>query len=190
MTDIINSMMSPAATRKSAAHVVQFPGERYAVKVITAGSSGDDFPTWSLERQKARARHAGSEQFCREKFAAALRASNLNAGSTRTMLATLDTADASGFTVRSGRQLAAELGIRAATVSKHWAQARAEGVLLTRYRYNKSSIQQLTWPGQLIELRDIDCVPLQERPWSWDEELWWLTGADFPAPWGDGSPPF
>lgn len=147
-------------------------------------------PNWSLRRLQNSTRTASPNRFCREIFISGLKASGLHAGTKRTMLATLDTADCSGFTVQSGAGLAASLNVLAATVSKHWSNARVEGFLLTRYRFNNSSIQQLTWPGGPEASPRGGYVPLGVRPWPLDEELWWLAGAESPGPWGDGPPPF
>jgi hypothetical protein len=106
------------------------------------------------------------------------------------MIATLDTADANGVTAFSGRSVSTTLGVRAATVSDHWKQARQAGLLITRYRFNNSSIQQLSWPGREVEPPPAGAIPLTLRPWTSPEVEWWANGAQFPPPWEDAQPPF
>jgi hypothetical protein len=124
---------------------------------------------------------------------AALAASSLNSGAKRTMQATLRAASNYGITAISGGAIASDLGIRHATVTDHWNQARDAGLMLTRRRFNKSSIQQLTWPGSGMHAPNGDGSPLATHPWTDMEFAWWdslLRDLPKPAPWGESHPPF
>lgn len=84
---------------------------------------------------------------------------------------------------------------REATITQHWNRAREAGLLVSRARYNRSSIHRFTLPGQ----RDIDCVipwielGLQAHEWTTEELEWWQhqrPESPIRPPWGDGCPPF
>lgn len=148
---------------------------------------------WYLQRMQLRPDRGLDGVFCQATFVAALEASHLNAGAKRTMRATLGSANINGLTSRSGKAIAGDLGIRHATVSDHWAQAREAGLMESRRRFSNSSIQQLMWPGSSIFGPNSDASPLSWHIWTDAEFAWWesLHGG-FPrvAPWADRRPPF
>lgn len=168
---------------------------------IPAGRSGfssryavlDEGAAWYLQRMRQRPETGQDSVFCHATFVAALATSSLNSGAKRTMQATLGAASHHGITAVSGGAIAGDLGIRHATVTDHWNQARAAGLMLTRRRYNTSSIQQLTWPGSGLHTPEPGASPLGIHPWSEKEFAWWdslLTNSPMAAPWGGGHPPF
>lgn len=168
---------------------------------IPAASSGfssrdavlDEGAAWYLQRMRLRPETGQDGVFCHATFVAALAASSLNRGAKLTMQATLGAADNNGMTSISGAALAKDLGIRHATVSDHWNQARGAGLMLTRRRFNTSSIQQLTWPGSGMHPPEPGASPLGIHPWTDREFAWWdslLTDSPQAAPWGGGHPPF
>ena len=109
------------------------------------------------------------------------------------MAALLENANSEGLTSISGAALAEHLQIRAATVSAHWKDARTAGLLLTQRRFNKSSVQQLAWPGSGLSMPDAVGAVQRSHKWSDAELAWWaaLNGTNpKPAPWGNHVPPF
>lgn len=154
-------------------------------------------PVWFLRRQQqARPRFVnGSEDgsFSIDVFHEYLAASTLKDKVRNTLHEVLYSADVFGRTTVSGRWLAAKLGTREATISAHLKKAREAGFLLTRYRFNNSSVQQLTWPGSSIHPPEPGVSPLTNRIWSDGEVAWWTsltTEWPLPPPWGVGEPPF
>ncbi|MDR6637430.1 hypothetical protein J2Y68_001068 [Paenarthrobacter nitroguajacolicus] len=140
-----------------------------------------------------RARDRRKAYFSPGLFTLALEDSNLNKGAKRTMLRTLGTSSSEGITTASGRNIAAYLNIRDATVSDHWMQARRAGLLLTQRRFNAASVQQLCWPGSGIGGPIATDAPLYSHSWTIEELSWWNSFAlgPIPAPpWGGGFAPF
>lgn len=149
-------------------------------------------PNWYLTRHKQDLGRL-SNVFCAEKFIEAVELSWLNAGARRTMAALLDASNGEGLTTISGAVLAQRLQVRAATVSTHWNDARSAGLLVTRRRFNNSSIQQLAWPGSGLGMPNAAGTINQSHKWSDAELAWWtsLGGAiPLPPPWGDHGAPF
>lgn len=148
---------------------------------------------WYLRQWRARPVTRCGTDFSAEKFAKALESSSLNSGAGRTMRATLATANTNGLTAVSGAALAFQLSIRPATVSAHWGLAREAGLMLTRRRFNASSIQQLTWPGGPGNLEEAEGSPIYWHPWSDAELLWWRMTSPSRAlvpPWREERAPF
>ncbi len=153
-------------------------------------------PSWFLRRQQANPRfETGGDDgtFSTDAFHKSLEASTLKYKVQATLLEMLFSADESGRTTVSGRRIAARLGIRDATVSDHMGKARVHGFLLTKYRYNKSSVHQLTWPGSGLHPPLPGLTPIRAHIWT-VEELAWRESLDTDspqtAPWADGRPPF
>lgn len=86
-------------------------------------------------------------------------------------------------------------GRREATISAHWRQARSHGLLVSKQRFNATSIHKFTIPG--VDDAHVDeiglATPLRCHIWS-PEELTWWEGLDAKVPtsppWADGLPPF
>lgn len=153
-------------------------------------------PAWYLKRQQTKPVIAATEDeatYSSDTFLRALESSLLKQRVRTTLRELMNSADELGRTAISGRCVAAKLGIREATVSSHLAKARDSGFLLTKYRYNNSPLQQLTWPGSSIHPPRSDVSPLTSRIWSDGEVAWWTslrTEWPLPPPWGSGEPPF
>lgn len=152
-------------------------------------------PAWFVHQQQTRPRESADPgtAFDIDVFHKALEASQLKDKVRATMLEMLHGADQFGRTTVSGRRLAASLRIREATVSSHLNKAREAGFLLTKYRYNKSPVQQLAWPGSGIHPPQLGISPLSPRIWTDGEVAWWRSlDTNFPLspPWGEGEPPF
>jgi hypothetical protein len=131
--------------------------------------------------------------FSSETFRAALDESPLKNTVKSTLLEMLDGAHETGRTAVSGRRLAAGRGVREATITSHLQKARDAELLLTKHRYNKSSIHQLTWPGSGLHPPQPSVSPLSAHTWTDGEVGWWNSlDTDSPRspPWGDGEPPF
>lgn len=153
-------------------------------------------PAWYLHRQRNRPSfdsvNAG-EVFCTDTFHDGLDASSLKRKVKVTILELLSSADEFGRTAVSGRQLAVRLGVREATITSHLQKARDAELLLTKRRYNNSSVQQLTWPGSGLHPPQPGISPLNTHTWTDGEVAWWSSlDTDSPRlpPWGDGEPPF
>lgn len=152
-------------------------------------------PVWFLHRQQARPPESadGGTAFDIDIFHEALVASPLKDKVQATLLEMLYSADESGRTMVSGRRIAARLGIRDATVSNHMGKAREHGFLLTKYRYNNSSVHQLTWPSSELHPALPGLTPVRPHIWTDGELAWWGsldTDSPQPPPWADGPPPF
>lgn len=140
-----------------------------------------------------RARERPESSFSSSLFILALDSSVLNRGAKRTMLRTLETSNIDGITAASGRSIAADLNVRPATISDHWKQAEEAGLLLTRRRFNTSSLHQLCWPGSGICEPTPSGTPLYSRSWTAEELAWWNSSKQRPMrapPWGYGFAPF
>lgn len=153
-------------------------------------------PIWFLHRQQTRPLVPADDRgsvFDIEIFHKALEASPLKRKVRDTLLEVLYSADEVGRTTMSGRRLAARLGIREATVSNHLSKAREAHFLLTKYRYNRSPVHQLAWPGSRMHPPQPGISPLDSRIWSDSEMAWWSslhTDRPLPPPWSSGEPPF
>lgn len=152
-------------------------------------------PQWYYRRQRTRPKNSSANcaTFSSDAFNESLGASALKSRVRATLVEVLYHADELGRTSVSGRSLAKTLGIREATVSSHLSKARDAGFLLTKYRYNNSPIQQLTWPGSGIHPPQPSVSPLAQRMWSDGELAWWTslnTEWPLPPPWDPGEPPF
>lgn len=86
-------------------------------------------------------------------------------------------------------------GRREATITAHWHQARSQGLLVSRQRFNATSIHKFTIPG--IDDDYVDAIalatPLRGHIWSHEELAWWDkldAMAPTKPPWFDGPPPF
>lgn len=86
-------------------------------------------------------------------------------------------------------------GRREATITAHWRLARSQGLLVSKQRFNATSIHKFTVPG--VDDACLDEVslttPLRCHIWS-PEELSWWEGLNIAVPteppWGKGLPPF
>lgn len=86
-------------------------------------------------------------------------------------------------------------GRREATISAHWRQARSQGLLASKQRFNATSIHKFTIPG--VDDATIDelghATPLRWHIWSPEELAWWEAldpKALTSPPWSEGLPPF
>ena len=86
-------------------------------------------------------------------------------------------------------------GRREATVTAHWRQARSQGLLVSKRRFNTTSIHKFTIPG--VDDADVDVLalasPLRPHRWTPAELSWWETlcvEAPTEPPWADGQAPF
>lgn len=86
-------------------------------------------------------------------------------------------------------------GQREATVTAHWSEARLHGLMVSKQRFNATSIHKFTIPG--IDDTSVDDLalarPLKFHVWTPEELRWWQgLRDDSPAlpPWLDGPPPF
>lgn len=112
-----------------------------------------------------------------------------------TLYAMVDDAGAQYSTIDRARLLQLTDGRREATISAHWRQARSHGLLVSRQRFNATSVHKFTIPN--VDDACIDEVglarPLRCHIWSREELAWW-EGLDVMAPisppWSDGPPLF
>lgn len=120
--------------------------------------------------------------------------SSLHQNAKRTLIAMTETARGQRTTIDRA-SLCALTGVRReATITRHWRQARAAGLLLSKHRYNRSSIHTFTLPGVPLPAADgVHCQPLRVHIWTSEQIAWWNSlddGIRSPPPWGNGSPPF
>lgn len=148
---------------------------------------------WYLHRQRLRPVVDAGPGFSTVAFHQALDMSPLKSKAKYTLLEMLHSADEFGRTTLSGRRLAGTLGVREATISSHLERARFAELLLTKRRYNQSSIHQLTWPGSGLHPPLPGVSPLKTHIWTDGELAWWRSwdaGSRWPTPWRDHRPPF
>jgi hypothetical protein len=86
-------------------------------------------------------------------------------------------------------------GRREATITAHWHQARSQGLLVSKQRFNATSIHKFTVPG--IDDAHVDELalgtPLRCHVWTPEELSWWEglnVNASTAPPWSDGPPLF
>lgn len=148
---------------------------------------------WYIQRMRTRPAVANGLMFCSVTFRDALDRSPLKSRVRDTLLEMLHSADAFGRTSVSGRKLAGRLGLREATITSHLEKARRAELLLSKRRYNNSSVHQLTWPGSDFHPPLPGVKPVRGHTWTDGELAWWSsldTDSPQPPPWGDGRPPF
>lgn len=112
-----------------------------------------------------------------------------------TMHAMLDYASGQYVTIDRASLCSKVAVRREATITEHWRKARAAGLLISKPRFNSSSIHKLTIPGRSDDVIDPLWLPKLLRPHNWtlDELRWWdsLDVQAFSAPpWSDGLAPF
>lgn len=84
---------------------------------------------------------------------------------------------------------------RGATITAHWQQARAEGLLASRQRWNTTSLHTFLIPGTDFSADETVWGEPKDgwHVWTPEEIAWWESldgGERISPPWGDGRPPF
>lgn len=125
----------------------------------------------------------------------ALDGSGLASSVKKTMYAMLDSATGQYATIDRASLCSKVAVRREATITDHWRKARAAGLLVSKPRFNSSSIHKLTIPGRCDEAIDPLWLPKVLRPHLWtSDELDWWESLDVPAfsdpPWSGGVAPF
>lgn len=152
-----------------------------------------DDAAWYIQRLRTRPAVASGALFCSDTFRDALDRAPLKSRVRDTILEMLRTADPFGRTSVSGRKLAERRGLREATICSHLEKAREAELLLSKRRYNNSSLHQLTWPGSELHPLPPGVTPVGGHTWTDGELAWWGsldTDSPQPPPWADGRPPF
>jgi hypothetical protein len=136
-----------------------------------------------------------SSPWTAERYLEAVDASALKRKVRTTLYAMVDHAGAQYSTIDRATVLQLTEGRREATISAHWRQARSHGLLVSKQRFNATSIHKFIIPGAGDALVDELALgtPLRGHVWT-PEELSWWEGLDVTAPtappWSDGPPPF
>lgn len=130
-----------------------------------------------------------------ERYREAVEASSLRASVRNTLHAMVDHAAAQYSTIDRATLLQLTGGRREATVTAHWDKARSHGLLVSKQRFNTTSIHKFTIPG--ADSADIDVLaigmPLRAHLWTPAELAWWDTlSVDDPEepPWSADQAPF